>query len=273
MSLRGAADVARQLAVTLSLAACAYTAVRGSSLSGAAPIAEAAGGAFAPGYTLLSPGYGAFLIWAPIYLGLLAYTVYQWWPAQRRSRRQRGMGWLAAAAMLLNAGWIYAAQAGQVGLTLIVILLLLAVLAAAVHVLNRYPDETRADGLLVDAPMGLYLGWILFASAANAAIWLTVQRIGFGDRTIWAVLAVAAAAAAGAATALSGRGRLSVALSLCWGLAWLMVARWAGEPQSPPVAIAAGFGMFFVLVCGLTRRSDVEHQEHLDLRHRRPVAS
>lgn len=273
MSLRGAADVARQLAVTLSMAACGYTAVRGSGLSGAVPIGEAANGAFAPGYTLLSLETGAFLIWAPIYLGLLAYTVFQWWPSQRRSPRQRGMGWLAAASMLLNAGWIYAAQAGAVALSLIVILLLLATLAAAVHVLNLHPDVTRADGLLVDAPMGLYLGWILAASAANAAIWLTVQQINFGDPVIWAVLAVVLASCAGAAAAMSGGGRLSVALGLCWALLWLLAARWAGQPQSPPVAIAAGFGFFFVMICALTRRSDAEHAERRSLRRSRAAVS
>jgi hypothetical protein len=273
MSLRGAADVARQIAVTLSMAACAYTAVLGSGLSGAVPIDEAAGGAYAPGHTLLSLGSGAFLIWAPIYLGLLGYTVYQWWPAQRRSRRQRGMGWLAAASMLLNAGWIYAAQAGAVALSLVAILLLLAVLAAAVHVLNLYPDETPADGLLVDAPMGLYLGWIMAASAGNTAIWLTVQQIRIGDPTIWAVLAVVLVSWAGGATAMSGGGRLSVALGLCWALLWLLAARWAGQPQSPPVAIAAGFGFFFVMICALTRRSDAEHAERQSLRRSRAAVS
>jgi hypothetical protein len=273
MSARGAADLLRQLAVTLSMAACGYTAVRGSGLTGAPSIGEAAGGAFAPGRTLLSLDGGAFLIWGAIYLGLLAYTVFQWWPAQRRSPRQRGVGWLAAASMLLNAGWIYAAQAGAVGLTLILILVLLAVLAAAVHVLNLHPDVTKADGLLVDAPIGMYLGWILPASAANAASWLTVRQIGFGDPAIWAVLAVAAASFAGATAAMSGRGRLSVALTLSWALGWLLLTRWAGQPQSPPVVIAAGFGLFFVLVCALTRRSDVEHEERLSLRRGYPAVS
>ncbi|NKX49690.1 hypothetical protein HER39_03675, partial [Arthrobacter deserti] len=172
-----------------------------------------------------------------------------------------------------NAGWIYAAQAGAIDLTLIAILLLLAVLAAAVHVLNRHPDETRADGLLVDAPVGMYLGWILPAAAATAASWLTVRQIGFWDPTIWAVLAVAVVSFAGATAAMAGRGRLSGALALAWFLAWLLLARWVGPPQSPPVAIAAGFGLFFVLVCGLTSRSDAEHEERLSLRRATPAPS
>jgi hypothetical protein len=273
MSRRGTADLPRQLIVTLSMAVCGNMAVIGSGLTGAVPIGQAAGGAFAPGRTLLALDGGAFLIWAPIYLGLLGYTIFQWWPSQRRSPRQRRVGWLAAASMLLNAGWIYAAQAGSVDLTLVVMLVLLAVLAAAVHVLNRYPDETGADGLFVDGAMGLYLGWIMPAAAANAASWLAVRQIGFWNPSIWAVLAVAAVSYAGAVTAMSGRGRLSVALALGWALLWLLAARWAGEPASPAVAIAAGFGFFFVMVCALTARSQIEHEEHLSLRRGRPAVS
>lgn len=253
------------------MAACGFTAVRSSGLAGGPSVADAAGGAFAPGRTLLSLDTGAFLVWIPIYLGLLAYTVFQWWPSQRRSPRQRRMGWLAAASMLLNAAWLLAAQAGSVGLTFLAMLALLPALAAAVHILNLWPDASRGDSLLVDAPMGLYLGWIMAAAGANAAIWLAARQVRFGDATVWAVLAVAAISYAGAAAAMSGRGRMSVALGLGWALAWLVAGRWAGEPHSVPVAVAAGFGCFFVLVCALARRFQVEHHERLSLRRGYPL--
>ncbi|MFD1214944.1 tryptophan-rich sensory protein, partial [Arthrobacter sp. GCM10027362] len=208
VSRAGGADTIRRLAVTGSMFVCGYTAVRGSGLTGGPSIRDAADGAFAPGFTLLALDSGAFLAWTAIYLGLLAYTVFQWFPSQRRSPRQRGTGWLAAASLLLNAGWSWAARAGAIDLTLLVILALLAVLAAAVHRLNLLPGRGRAEGLLVDAPMGLYLGWILPAAGANAASWLAVRQAGFWDATAWAVLAVAVTSFAGAAAAISGRGRL-----------------------------------------------------------------
>jgi hypothetical protein len=39
------------------------------------------------------------------------------------------------------------------------------------------------------------------------------------------------------------------------------VSRLLGDPVSVPVVIAAGFGFFFVLVCGTSRRFRVGHEE------------
>ena len=39
-----------------------------------------------------------------IYLGLAGYTIFQWWPTQRRTPRQRAAGWLMAASLVLTSG-------------------------------------------------------------------------------------------------------------------------------------------------------------------------
>ncbi|NMR29285.1 tryptophan-rich sensory protein [Crystallibacter degradans] len=258
-----ATDMARQLAVSASLVFALLMGARGGGLLGGTAIKDTAGGAFAPDFTLLAPASGAFSIWSAIYLGLVGYTIFQWWPAQRRAPRQRAAGWLVAASLVLNACWILSAQASNVGLSLIVMILLLAVLLAAVYFLTRYPTKSLVDGLLTDAPVGLYTGWILVAAGANAASWLTLREIdlfGWGA-DVWAVITLGVVSFAGAVVAMTHRGRMSAVVALCWGLGWIAMSRLLGDLDSVPVVIAAGFGFFFVLVCGTSRRFRVGHEE------------
>ncbi|GLB68598.1 tryptophan-rich sensory protein [Arthrobacter mangrovi] len=258
-----ATDDTRRAAVTLGLVLCLLAGARGAGLLGGSPVAEAAEGAYAAGSTLLAPSSQAFLIWPLIYLGLLAFTAFQWLPGQRISPWQRAVGWYAAAAMLLHAAWVAAAAAGLVGLSLLIMLALAAALAGGISALSRLPAASRAEAVFMDVPLGIYLGWILLAAGANAASWLAAlggDLFGWGPH-VWGVLATGLVAFAGAVAAMTGRGRMSVAAALCWGLFWLALARVTGEPASVPVAVTAGFGFLFVLVCGGSRTFQVAHEE------------
>ena len=69
----------RRLAVTVSfLLAIAGSAV-GVGAFGGQQISEAAGGLLAADATHLAPAGPAFSLWTVIYLGLGAYTLWQWW--------------------------------------------------------------------------------------------------------------------------------------------------------------------------------------------------
>ena len=52
--------------------------------------------------TLIQPSNYAFVIWAPIFLSLLAYAAYQALPTKRESPLLRGIGPYTAAAFFLN---------------------------------------------------------------------------------------------------------------------------------------------------------------------------
>ena len=263
-----AADLARQCAVTFALVACLLAGASSVGLLGGTPIPAAGGGPPSPDRTLLSLDARAAEIWSLIYLGLFGYTIFQWWPAVRESARQRSTGWPVAAAMLLTAGSVVAARAGQAGLTLALTLLVLASLGRAVYGLTRHPGREPVEALLADAPIGLFTGWMLLTAAVHAADWLTgrgADLFGWGAAA-WAVLAVTAVSFAAAVAAMTGRGRMAVVLAVCWGLGWLLYDRFLGDSPSPPVAMAAGFGLFFVLVCGVSRRFQVGHAERLAIR-------
>jgi hypothetical protein len=252
------ADAARQAAVAVGALLAVVVSFIGSGAVLGTPIAEAAGGALAADATLVAPAGPAFSIWSVIYAGLVALAVFQLLPARRTDPRQRRAGWLVLASLVLNAGWILCVQAGWVAVTVPVIVALLAVLVAAWVRLLRTPPTSRAEAVVVDGTVGLYLGWVSIATVANAAAALAdagVDRTGTAATT-WAVVVLALAAGVGVLLALAGRGRLAPAAALAWGLAWIAVAR-AGagaEPPSTATAVAAALAAVVVAVVTVLAR-------------------
>ncbi|GAA1790698.1 TspO/MBR family protein [Agromyces lapidis] len=237
----GPRDAARQVVVLVSSVLAIVAAFIGSGVVVGTPIQDAAGGALDADSTLIAPGTGAFRIWSVIYAGMLAYAIWQALPAQRHDERQRRLGWWVTASLVLNAVWISSVQLDLLVLSLPIIVVLLAVLCRLFVVLRSAPPKNRVEAVVADGSIGLYLGWVVIATAANAtAVLVAVGFDGFGlDPEIWAVLVLAVAAAAGVALALWGGGRIAPALSLCWGLGWVAVARLADEPHSVTTGIAA----------------------------------
>lgn len=237
-------DGIRQIAVLVSSILAIVGAFIGSGVIIGTPIQEAAGGYLDADSTLIAPGTGAFRIWSVIYTGMLAYAIWQALPAQRHDERQRAIGWWALASLVLNAVWIASVQLDLLFLSLPIIVALLAVLCRIFVLLRRSTPKNRIEAVLVDGAIGLYLGWVIIATAANAtAVLVAAGFEGFGlAPEIWAAIVLAAAAIVGVALALWGQGRIAPALSLSWGISWVAVARITDEPYSPTtgyVAIAA----------------------------------
>jgi hypothetical protein len=221
----------------------------GSGALGGTPIAEAAGGWLNADSTPLAPGTGAFRIWSLIYLGLLAYCVWQLLPEQRRAERHRVLRPWAAASMLLNAVWIWVVQLGWLVASLVVIVALLAVLGRILELLVRTGPQGRWDGAITDGTFGLYLGWVTIATVANTAAVLAAAGFdGFGlPVSVVSSVVLAVAAAIGVATAWRSGGRIAPALALGWGLAWITVGRLDGGLESTGTAVAAAIAAVVVL--------------------------
>ncbi|WP_434995847.1 tryptophan-rich sensory protein [Arthrobacter sp. Ld5] len=255
-------DVIRQVVVTVCAIACILGSAAGVGAFGGPSIRDAAGGLFAPDATLLAPSSTAFSIWSVIYAGLVAYTVFQWLPSQRRTDRQRRLGWTVAASMLLNLAWILSAQAGRLTLSLVVIMLLFFALLSAIRTLNEHPNETRLEGALVDTPIGLYLGWVLLAAAANWAAFLTAAGADlFGwSGVVWSILGITAVLLTAAVICSTDRGRLAVAVATSWGLLWIAVERVLGQPFAMSLAFYAVLAIFLLLITAGSRRHRVDHE-------------
>jgi hypothetical protein len=234
-------DRIRQLAVAVSAVVAVIGAFIGSGAAGGTPINEASGGALSATATPIAPDGPAFAIWSVIYVGLLAYAVWQFLPKQSGAERHRRLGYWVAASLLLNAAWILSVQFDQLWLSLPVIVALLGVLARAFVLCLRYPPSGTVEAIVTDGTLGLYLGWVSIATAANATAVLVASGFdGFGlDSDVWAVLVLAVAGIVGIVVAVTGRGRIAPALALAWGLAWVAVGRLAGELVSVPAGVAA----------------------------------
>jgi hypothetical protein len=246
----------RQALVVLGAIVAIVGSFIGSGAAGGTPIQEAAGGALAADATLIAPAVPAFAIWTPIYLGLIGYAIWQCLPAQGSDPRQRRLGYPILASLLLNAAWILSIQFDLLWLSVPVIAFLLAVLARIFRLTLESRPRNLVEVVLVDGTMGLYLGWVCVATAANVtAVLVAAGFTGFGlSGDLWAVAVIAVAAGVGGLLAITGHGRLAPAASLAWGLAWLAWARLTGSPLSVPAGVAALAAVLLILVVTLVAR-------------------
>src|SRR5512147_92433 len=80
-------------------------------------------------------GY-VFAIWGIIYIGWIAFAIYQFQPAQKESPRLRNLGYLFAISGLFNAAWLFCWHYNWFGLSVLVMLTLLGLLIASYLKLN-----------------------------------------------------------------------------------------------------------------------------------------
>lgn len=121
-------------------------------------------------------GY-VFSIWGVIYLGLMAYTIFQALPSQRANPRLRGASWWVVLANLANGAWIFLWHYERFVLTLAAMFLLLGALLVIYLRLGvgKFPVSS-AETWAAHVPFSIYLGWITVASIANVSAVLDYAR-------------------------------------------------------------------------------------------------
>jgi benzodiazapine receptor len=113
-------------------------------------------------------GY-VFSIWGLIYLGLIAYAIFQALPAQRENPRLRSIGGLFLVSSVANIAWIFLWHYEVFPATLPVMLVLLgSLIAIYLRLGTGRTSVSRAETWLVRVPFSIYLGWITVATVANA---------------------------------------------------------------------------------------------------------
>ncbi|MEQ1737005.1 MAG: tryptophan-rich sensory protein [Rhodoglobus sp.] len=254
--MREQRDIVRQITVAASATFALIGAFVGSGAAGGTPIQDAAGGALAADATLIAPAASAFGIWSVIYLGLIAYAMWQLLPGQSSGERHRRLGFWVAASLVLNAFWILSIQFDLLPLSVPIIIVLLAVLIQAFRQAVQYQAASTLDAVITDGSIGLYLGWVCVATAANVTALLVASGFtGWGlAPELWSVVVIAVAAAAGVLLAVAGKGRIAPALSLGWGLSWVAVGRLGGEPASAVTGFAAIAAVVVVLAATVVTR-------------------
>ncbi|OCG74862.1 hypothetical protein A7J15_04180 [Microbacterium sediminis] len=230
----------RQVAVAIAVAGALIGGFIGSGALGGRSVDETQGGALGPAGSLLAPASPAFLIWTPLYAGLVAYAVWQLLPSQRRSPRHRAVGWWLAAIAVLEGLWILAAQLLPLWTTVVVMALLVFVAYRA----HRAAFASRTGrslrgGILLDGLAGAHLGWATVAGAANAGAWIAGLHLGGWAGDGAGVLALVLLGAAGIVVSARTAWSVAAPLAMAWGAVWIGVARLTAEPASAPVGVVA----------------------------------
>jgi hypothetical protein len=181
-------------------------------------------------------GY-VFAIWGIIYIGWIAFTIYQFQPTQKENPRLRKLGYLFALSGLANAAWLFTWHYNYFGLSVLVMLSLLGLLIASYLKLNvNLSSASRAEWWSVDLPFSIYLGWISVATIANVTDWLYfVEWNGFGIAApVWAVIMLVIASIVGLLMALT-RKDTAYLLVFVWSFVGIAVK----QVTAPNVVIAA----------------------------------
>ncbi len=245
-SLRPAlADLVRSVVV----AVLAVVQIVVSGLGGSGATGESIG-VVADSYAtpLLAAGW-TFVIWAPIYLGFLAYACYQVLPGQRAREVHRRTGWWLAASAVLNPAWILAFGARSVLLAEVMIIALLVTLAVVFGRLSRLPAVDVVERVIFRGPVALYTGWVSLAivlGTAATGVWAGLPG-GNAIAAIAAVVVLLVTAAIVSWVVLSGTAVIAYAAAVVWALSGIAL-------NDPPAAVAVTSAFVVVVVVAATAR-------------------
>ena len=195
--------------------------------------------------TLVTPAGYAFSIWSLIYVGLIAFSVYQLLPANvARFRAFRSLYIFSSA---LNCAWLYFWHDEQIVICFVIIATLAGTLLAINYVIRE--PESSADSWLAKAPFGLYFGWVTAATAVNFAIMLKYLRVEISPSAErWlAVVLILLVAAIAVAVRLKLRNYFAP-LAVAWALTAIAVKQ-SGQTA---VVLACAAGVIACLIASLS---------------------
>jgi benzodiazapine receptor len=227
-------DILRQSANVLAVTATIVI----NGLANALPLNDQTTGEISDRFQVyfVPAGY-VFSIWGLIYVGLIAFAVFQALPAQGDNPRLRRIGYLFAASCLANIAWLFLWHYEQFLLTLLAMLALL-VLLIVIYLRLRIGQVavSSAEKWLVHIPFSIYLGWVTVATIANVTSVLDYYNwSGWGiSDEVWAIIMLVAGVIIGSVVTLTRRD-IAYMLVLVWAFAGIAVK----HSGTPVVATAA----------------------------------
>lgn len=147
-------------------------------------------------FNLFTPASYAFAIWGLIFLGLLAYGIFQVRRAyfsQKESTFIEQTGYWFIIANLLNCAWVFAFAYEYTGLS---VLIMLGILFSLVKIILKTNMERWNAPIEIIAlvwwPICIYSGWIAVATIANVSAYLTKLNWGGGflSEAAWTIIMI-----------------------------------------------------------------------------------
>lgn len=199
-------------------------------------------------------GY-VFAIWGVIYIGWIAFIVFQLLASQKTAPRMRALGYWFALSCVFNAAWLFCWHYEQFALSVLVMLALLATLIISYLRLDVGRGRLgAAERWCVDVPFGLYLGWVSVATIANITSFLYyVQWDGFGIAPqVWAVIMLTVASLLGLLIARARRDAAYL-LVFAWAFSGIALKQAATVMVANAAWVAAGLALALAVVSLLRR--------------------
>lgn len=232
-------DIARQISVVVSVLVTLVVNI----LANALPLNGQNTGEISDRFNVyfVPAGY-VFSIWGLIYIGLIAYTIFQALPAQRDNPRLRATGWWITLGGIANSVWIFLWHYNQFPLTLIAMLVLLTTLIVTYLRLGIGRTKvTSGEKWAVHLPFSIYLGWITVATVANVTSLLDYLKWdGFGlAPELWMGIVLAAVLVIAVMMNFTRRD-VAYAAVILWALAGISVKHAAVAAVAVPTWITFG---------------------------------
>jgi tryptophan-rich sensory protein len=155
-------------------------------LANSLPINGLSTGAVSNAYpNLFAPAGITFSIWGIIYLLLGIVSVMFFFDGNKEVLQK--VSWFFIISSTLNSLWIFAWHYEKFGISVVIMILLLASLIIINQKLSSSPNS------IFKAAFGIYLGWICIATIANITVWLvSINWSGFGiSQEIWTSIMIA----------------------------------------------------------------------------------
>ncbi len=190
---------------------------------------------------LFTPAGITFSIWGVIYLLLLVFII-----VQLKADNQKlvsSIGWAFVISSVFNGLWILAWHYERTGLSVIIMVGLLASLIYINQQLSGMPFS------ITKLTFDIYLGWICIATIANVtALLVSVNWGGLGiSAEVWTILLIAT----GALITIAAMHRLHnpyLALAVIWAFAGIIIKR---QADYQTIVIASAIGIIIVTVFAL----------------------
>jgi hypothetical protein len=191
------------------------------------------------------PANYAFAIWGLIYIGLIAFGIYQLQPSQRENPRLQHSGYLLAIACIAQCAWIYLFLGRLFPLSNLAMLGILVPLLVLYQRLEIGQERvSRQERWFIHLPISIYLGWISVASIVNVAIGLhSLNWDGWGiDSSVWTVMMMTIASFIAAVVSLQRRDTAYV-LVIVWALVAIAIRQ-----ANTPLIMVTGWVLAIVLM-------------------------
>jgi hypothetical protein len=186
---------------------------------------------------LIIPASYAFSIWGLIYIGVLAFGIYQLMPAQRSNPIIRRVDYLVILSCITQAIWVFLFTLRQFWWSVLMMVGILLPLIGIYLLLGVGKRRvSRQEKWFAQIPFSVYLGWISVATIVNVASALFANNWdgwGIAPET-WTVIMMVIATAIGATLNLQRRD-LAYPLVIIWALVAVAVR----QIDVASVAIAA----------------------------------